>query len=123
MMKLSIEPITLHLRTTFRVAHGASDERFNVLVHLDEGVGEAPAVFYYGETQESIVAYLEALPDLGDDWCAMDSILGRLPAGPRAARAAVDIALHDLWGKRLGQPLYRLFGLDPVHLPMTSFTV
>jgi L-Ala-D/L-Glu epimerase len=123
MMKLRIEPITLDLKTTFRVAHGASDQRFNVLVHLDEGIGEAPAVFYYGETRQSIVAYLEALPDLGDDLYDMDSVLRRLPPGSRAARAAVDIALHDLWGKRLGQPLYRLFGLNPAHLPLTSFTV
>ena len=122
-MKLTIEPITLNLKTTFRIAHGADDQRFNVLVHIDEGVGEAPAVPYYGETQEKIVAYLKTIPDLGDDVFDIDGILARLPAGSRAGRAAVDIALHDLWGKRLGQPLYRLFGLNPGHLPQTSFTI
>ena len=122
-MKLSIEPITLDLKTTFRIAHGADDQRFNVLVHLDEGVGEAPAVPYYGETQAKIIAYLQSLPDLGDDWDDIDGFLARLPAGSRAARAALDIALHDLWGKRLGQPLYRLFGLNPRKVPQTSFTI
>ncbi len=122
-MKLTIEPITLNLKTTFRIAHGADDQRFNVLVHLDEGVGEAPAVTYYGETQEKIVAYLKSVPDLGDDLFDLDGILARLPPGSRAARAAVDVAMHDLWGKRLGQPLYRLFGLNPTHLPQTSFTI
>ncbi|MCX6068354.1 MAG: hypothetical protein NT121_21845, partial [Chloroflexi bacterium] len=78
-MKLTIEPITLNLKTTFRIAHGADDQRFNVLVHLDEGVGEAPAVTYYGETQEKIVAYLKSVPDLGDDLFDLDGILARLP--------------------------------------------
>jgi L-Ala-D/L-Glu epimerase len=122
-MKLIIEPITLNLKTTFRIAHGADDQRFNVLVHLDEGVGEAPAVTYYGETQDKIIAYLKTVPDLGDDLFDIDGVLARLPPGSRAGRAAVDIALHDLWGKRLGQPLYRLFGLNPSNLPQTSFTV
>src|SRR5215212_923505 len=91
MMKLHWEPITLDLKTTFRVAHGASDERHNVLVYLDEGVGEAAAVPYYGETQPGIIDYLRSVP--------------------------------DLWGKKLGQPLYKLLGLDPNRVPLTSFTI
>lgn len=122
-MKLTWEPITLDLKTPFRIAHGTSQQRFNVLVRLDEGVGEAPAVTYYGETQEVILQYLAQVPDLGNDPFDMDAVLSRLPAGSRAARAAIDVALHDLWGKRLGQPLYRLFGLNPEVLPLTSFTI
>jgi L-Ala-D/L-Glu epimerase / N-acetyl-D-glutamate racemase len=122
-MKLHWEPITLDLKTTFRVAHGAFDQRFNVLVYLDDGVGEAAAVPYYGETQEGIIDYLKSMPDLGDDPFDMDSVLARRPAGSRAARSAIDEALHDLWGKKLGQPLYKLFGLNPNNLPLTSFTI
>src|SRR6186713_1717515 len=122
-MKLYWEPITLDLKTTFRVAHGAFDQRFNVLVYLDDGVGEAAAVPYYGETQEGIIAYLKSMPDLGDDPFDMDSVLARRPAGSRAARSAIDEALYDLWGKKLGQPLYKLFGLNPNNLPLTSFTI
>jgi len=122
-MKLHWEPITLDLKTTFRVAHGAFDQRFNVLVYLDDGVGEAAAVPYYGETQEGIIAYLKSMPDLGDDPFDMDSVLARRPAGSRAARSAIDEALYDLWGKKLGQPLYKLFGLNPNNLPLTSFTI
>ena len=126
-MQLKIEPITLNLRTTFRVAHGASDQRHNVVVRLTQdgvtGSGEAAAVFYYGDTQDSLMTYLRTVPDLGSDPFALDSILDRLPAGPPAAKAAVDIALHDLCGKKLGQPLYRLFGLTPSPLPETSFTI
>ena len=122
-MKLHWEPITLDLKTTFRVAHGASDQRHNVLVYLDDGVGEAAAVPYYGETQQGIIDYLNSLPDLGDDPFDIDAVLAKRPAGSRAARSAIDEALHDLWGKKLGQPLYKLLGLNPNKLPLTSFTV
>lgn len=122
-MKLSWEPITLDLRTTFRVAHGASDQRHNVLVYLDDGVGEAAAVPYYGETQQGIIEYLKSVPDLGNDPFDLDAVLAKRPVGSRAARSAIDEALHDLWGKKLGQPLYKLFGLNPNNLPLTSFTI
>lgn len=126
-MRLSWEPITLDLKTPFRIAHGTSLQRYNVLVRLeegpDEGVGEAPAVVYYGETQDVILDYLARVPELGDDPFDLDAVLSRLPLGSRAARAAIDVALHDLWGKRLKQPLYRLFGLNPEALPRTSFTI
>ena len=122
-MKLRWEPITLELKTTFRVAHGASDQRHNVLVYLDDGVGEAAAVPYYGETQEGIIEYLKSVPDLGDDPFDMDAVLAKRPAGSRAARSAIDEALHDLWGKKLGQPLYKLLGLNPKKLPLTSLTI
>ena len=122
-MKLHWEPITLDLKTTFRVAHGASDQRHNVLVYLDEGVGEAAAVPYYGETQQGIIEYLKSVPDLGEDPFDIEAVLAKRPAGSRAGRSAIDEALHDLWGKKLGQPLYKLFGLNPNNLPLTSFTI
>jgi L-Ala-D/L-Glu epimerase len=122
-MKLSWDPITLDLKTTFRIAHGADDQRHNVIVHLEEGIGEAPSVFYYDETQQHIMDYLAALPELKGDPFDFDSILGQLPPGPLSARTAIEVALNDLWGKRLGQPLYRLFGLNPEKIPMTSFTI
>lgn len=123
-LSLNCQPVTLDLKTTFRIAHGASDQRHNVIVYLEEGLGESAVVPYYGDTQAGIVAYLEqAAGELGDDPFLMEDLLNRLPPGSPAARAAVDIALHDLWGKRLGQPLYRLFGLNPQTLPLTSFTI
>jgi len=123
-VKLIWEPVTLNLRTAFRIAHGVSDQRHNVIVRLDEGVGEAAAVPYYGDTQASLMAYLAGVGEkLGDDPFLIDEVLERRPPGSQAARAAIDIALHDLWGKRLGQPLYRLFGLDPKRVPQTSFTI
>ncbi len=123
-MRLTPEPVTLNLRTPFRIAHGVSQQRFNVFVHLDEGLGEGAVVPYYGDTQQGLVDYVLAAADhVGDDPFLIEDILDRLPPGPQAAKAAVDIALHDLVGKRLGQPLYRLFGVNPDRLPLTSFTI
>lgn len=124
MLPISYTPMTLNLRTTFRIAHGASDQRHNVLVRVGEGVGEAAAVAYHGETQAGIMAYLAEVGALeGDDPCLLEDLLAQLPPGSQAARAGVDIALHDLWGQRLGQPLYRLLGLNPARMPLTSFTI
>lgn len=126
MIPITYAPLTLELRTTFRIAHGASDQRHNVLVRVAEGVGEAAAVAYHGETQAGIMSYLESLGGFDDDPMlgeALEDVLTRLPAGSQAARAGVDIALHDLWGQRLGQPLYRLLGLNPEKIPLTSFTI
>lgn len=123
-LRLSGEPISLELERPFRIAHGTSDQRHNVIAYLEEGIGEGAVVPYYGDTQAGIMAYLEAASGyLGDDPCLIEEILERLPPGSRAGRAAVDIALHDLWGRRLGQPLYRLLGLNPESLPPTSFTI
>ncbi len=126
-MNITASPLTLNLKTTFRVAHGASDQRHNVLARIEHngliGYGEAAAVPYYGDTQDSLMAYIDAVPPLGDNPCALEDVLNALPEGAHAAQAAVDIALHDLWGKLLGQPLYRLFGLTPAPLPQTSFTI
>jgi L-alanine-DL-glutamate epimerase-like enolase superfamily enzyme len=126
-MKLSIQPLTLDLRTTFRIAHSAEDQRHNVIVRLTDGdltgLGEAAAVRYHGETQTGILDYLSRLGSLGDDPFRLEEILNSLPPGSRAARAAVDVALHDLWARRLGQPLYRLLGLSPERTPPTCFTI
>lgn len=126
-MKLTASPLTLNLKTIFRVAHGASGQRHNVLVQIEHegliGYGEAAAVPYYGDTQDSLLAYLNAVPPLGNTPYALEEMLRALPPGAHAAQAAIDMALYDLWGKLLGQPLYRLFGLTPAPLPQTSFTI
>jgi L-alanine-DL-glutamate epimerase-like enolase superfamily enzyme len=78
---------------------------------------------YYGETQQGIIEYLKSVPELGDDPFDLDAVLAQRPVGSRAGRSAIDEALYDLWGKKLGQPLYKLFGLNPNNLPLTSFTI
>jgi L-alanine-DL-glutamate epimerase-like enolase superfamily enzyme len=121
---LTWEGVTLQLRTTFRLASSTSDQRHNVIVHLAEGLGEAAAVPQFNDTQAGLMADLaRAAEGLADDPFRIEDLLNGLPPVSQAARAAVDIALHDLLGKRLGQPLYRVLGLDPRRLPPTSFTI
>jgi len=123
-MHITTEPLDLHLRTTFTLATGSSDVRHNVLVRVDEGLGEAPIVPYYKETTQGVMDYVaQVAPTLGDDPFQLEDILARLPRMSAAGRAAIDVALHDLVGKRLGIPLYKLFGLNPARAPETSFTV
>ncbi len=129
-MYLSYEPITLILETPFRIAHGTSEARHNVLVRIGdgehEGVGEAAPVRQHHETQTQVLDYLASLAENWpptDDPFQLEENLAALPPGSQTARAALDIALHDLVGKRLGVPLYRLFGLNPERAPRTSYTI
>lgn len=125
-MRLTAEPITLELRTPFRIAHGVSNARHNVLVHLGDGVGEAALTPYYATTQADVVTYVQALDAdtiFGDDPLALEDVLDRLPPGPPQARAALDIALHDCWARRIGRPLYQLWGLNPARAPISSITL
>jgi L-alanine-DL-glutamate epimerase-like enolase superfamily enzyme len=125
MMRLDYRIAELSLRHTFHIAHGASDTRRNVLVTIGEGLGEAAPVAYHRESAEGVTATLEQwrpqIEGLSDPG-ALHALLGRL-TGSAAARAAVDIALHDALGKRLGCSLRDLLGLRDLPLPATSFTI
>jgi len=117
------EPITLNLKTTFRIAHGASDQRHNVLVHIGDGIGEAAGVVQHGENQASIMAYLEKIKDQSWSTKYLEDTINNLPVGSQAGKAAIDIALHDHLGKELGIPLYELFGVNPQKAPETAYTI
>ncbi|HWL75308.1 MAG TPA: enolase C-terminal domain-like protein, partial [Burkholderiaceae bacterium] len=91
------------------------------------GYGEAAMPPYLGESQQSVSEFL-AKVDLGrfEDPFQLETILTEVDSiapGNTAAKAAVDIALHDLIGKLIGQPWYRVWGLDPRKTPATSFTI
>ncbi|MGD8902212.1 MAG: dipeptide epimerase [Anaerolineae bacterium] len=126
-MKITSEPISLNLETPFRIAHGTSLARHNVLVRITSGehygLGEAAPVRQHHESQDGVLAYLADLPPLDGSPFHLEEILSALPQGSQSARAAIDIALHDLIGKQLGIPLYRLFGLNPGSAPPTSMTI
>lgn len=126
-MKLSWEAYTLDLRVTWRIAHGASDQRHNVFAQIGQGeeagFGEAAGVPHHHETQEGILAYLQSVAERDWDPFQLEDQLNSLPPGSAAARCAIDLALHDALGKRLGQPVYRLFGLNPERAPQTSYTI
>jgi len=121
-------PLDLRLRHTFRIARGASDTRRNVVVEIEEdgrtGLGEAAPIRRYHEDPESAAAAALAMaPRLTDTRAFAHAAARAAVAGQRSAEAAVDMALHDLAGKRLGAPLYEVLGLDPRATPETSFTI
>ncbi|HVR71875.1 MAG TPA: dipeptide epimerase [Vicinamibacteria bacterium] len=121
-------PLDLRLRHTFRIARGASDVRENLLVELEHagevGLGEAAPIRRYGEDRASATAAVEAMAGRLAEPRAF-SVAARAAAvpGQRSAEAAVDMALHDVAGRRMGVPLYELLGLDRSRAPETSFTI
>ena len=126
-MELSARIVTLELAETFVISRGATETEHVAQVELRDrdvsGFGEAAPVDYHGETAESALAYLEEHAELiGDDPFALDEIEARLPQREWAARAAIDAALHDLQGKLLGLPVWRLLGLRRAG-PPTSWTI
>jgi L-alanine-DL-glutamate epimerase-like enolase superfamily enzyme len=119
--------VTLKLAETFVIARESSDEDDVVQVELRHGeiagYGEGAPIERYNESGASALAYLEAAaPLLGDDPFALEEIEARLPPGENAARAALDGSLHDLQGKLLGLPAWKLLGLPRIG-PPTSWTV
>ncbi len=130
-MQITVRPLALTLETPFKLSYGATTVRENVLVQVDDGtftgVGEAAVVPYTGETPARVSAYLNdpaVEAALGENALWLEDALDRLPPGESsAARAALDMALHDLWGQHLGQPLFRLWGLNPARSPRSSFTI
>ena len=130
-MQLSWAPYELQLRHTFTVASYSRTTTTDVQVEIRydgfTGYGEASMPPYLGQTVESVCAFLSKV-DLGQfaDPFQLDDILAyvdSLSPGDTAAKAAVDIALHDLVGKLLGQPWWRIWGLDAAKAPDTTFTI
>ncbi|HEX6664943.1 MAG TPA: enolase C-terminal domain-like protein, partial [Gaiellaceae bacterium] len=117
----------LELAETFVIARDATDVAEVVHVEIAHdgvsGFGEAAPIERYSETAESALAYVEEHAEaLGDDPFALDEIESRLAPAEWAARSAIDAALHDLQGKLLGQPVWRLLGLRRQG-PPTSWTI
>ena len=130
-MHLSFFPYELQLQHTFTVASYSRTTTPDVQVEIEYdgyvGYGEASMPPYLGHTVESVCAFLGKV-DLGQfsDPFQLEDILAyvdSLSEGDAPAKAAVDIALHDLVGKLIGQPWWRLWGLDAAKAPSTTFTI
>ena len=130
-LRMSFEPYELQLRHVFTVSSYSRKTTPGVQVRIDyqgiTGYGEASMPPYLGQSVETVTAFLRKvdLTRFNDPFC-LEDILGyvdSLSPGDSAAKAAVDIALHDLVGKLLGAPWYRIWGLDPSKAPDTTFTI
>ena len=130
-LHLRFFPYELELRHTFTMASYSRTSTPGVQVEITwEGVtgyGEASMPPYLGQSVASVTAFLERvnLSQFTDPFRLEDilSYVDSLSSGDSAAKAAIDIALHDLVGKLMGQPWYRIWGLDPGKAPSTTFTI
>jgi len=130
-MKLRFRPYELQLRHVFTIANNSRTTTPVMLTEVEFdgiiGYGEASMPPYLGESHKSAAEFLSKV-DLSsfNDPFELDDIIhyiDSLAVGNYAAKASVDIALHDLIGKILGQPWHKLWGLNPLKTPNTSFTI
>lgn len=130
-MRLSFEPYELQLRHTFTVASYSRKTTPDVQVKIEydgfTGYGEASMPPYLGQSVETVTKFLQKvnLEQFKDPFQTDDILtyVDGIGEGDTAAKAAVDIALHDLVGKLMGEPWYRIWGLNPGKAPNTTFTI
>ena len=130
-LALSFEPYELHLKHVFTLASGSRSTTPVMLTRIEfdgiTGYGEASMPPYLGESHETAASFLSKV-NLAqfENPFLMEDILDyveKVAPGNYAAKASVDIALHDLTGKMMKQPWYRIWGLNPERTPNTSFTI
>lgn len=131
-MNLRLHKFDLRLRHTFTISRESIDVQPTLIVELEEdglrGFGEATTNRYYGATYENMTAALESVRgdlasrpagDPAELWSDLSVQLAEHPF----AQCALDQAAHDLWGKKLGQPVYKLWGLTTEKNPVTNYTI
>ncbi len=124
--------VRLRLRHAWTTVMSSSDYRDNLHIQYERdgvtGRGEGAPIVRYKENAESARKAVESVADLlrsADPWQfskVLDEVFRRIE-GQYAAKAAIDIALMDWIGQKLGIPLYRYFGLDPRDAPVTTFSI
>ncbi len=124
---LTWQTMTLNLRNPFGLSYGVSTTRKSFWIRLrdDCGWGEGAIPYYYGISDESMIAYWDRMalrtdpyPDKVEEieqWMDMD--------GPAPARCAVEMALYDRVARMAGKPLYQLLGLPQSRGVLTSYTI
>ena len=131
-MTLHFHSFDLRLKHTFTIAHDSRDVQPTFIVELREGTlrgyGEATSNKYYGVTIEGMKAVLETVRSLVENytWGTPEDLWEQtypfLKENPFAL-CALDEAAHDLFAKRQGQKLYKIWGLSPEKNPLTDYTI
>ncbi|NTU95399.1 MAG: dipeptide epimerase [Bacteroidales bacterium] len=130
-MVLTFRPYDAQMKHVFTIANSSRTTTQLVLTEIEwdgyVGYGEAAMPPYLGETQASVIEFLRKvdLSRFSSPFEIQDilSYVDAISINNTAAKAAVDIALHDLVGKILGQPWWKIWGFNPATTPNTSFTV
>jgi len=130
-LKLRFRPYTLELKHVFTIATSSRSTTPVVLTEIEYdgviGYGEASMPPYLGESHATATAFLSKVNleqfknpfELETILDYVDSLEEKNPA----AKASVDIAMHDLVGKLMNQPWYNIWGYDKTKTPVTSFTI
>src|SRR5437764_8734637 len=129
-VRVTFEAFDLPLQNPFGISRRTTTVARNVLVRVEweglEGLGEAAQNAYYGECQESVLAWQPRLADaLPDGPLAIHQAVAALEHAAHhnpAARAGLELALWDLLGKRYGAPIWRLWGIA-AQVPLSSFPI
>jgi len=130
-MKLSFKPYTLNLKHQFTLAKSSRSTTPVVLTKIEHegftGYGEASMPPYLGESHESVINFLQKvdLEQFNDPFRLADILnyVDKIAPGNPAAKASVDIALHDLLGKMMKRPWYQIWGFSKENTPLTSYTI
>ncbi|HEY7393443.1 MAG TPA: dipeptide epimerase [Gemmatimonadaceae bacterium] len=132
-MKLQHDISIVHTTHPFVIARGGATEHRLIRIRLIdddglEGWGEAAPNRFYGETADTVLgalARLMPIVEAANPWHLedLDAELNRALRFNGSVKSAISAAAHDLMGKRLGVPVYTLWGLDPAKAPLSSFTI
>jgi L-alanine-DL-glutamate epimerase-like enolase superfamily enzyme len=132
-MKLTYKPYTLYFKRPFKIAHGTRSSTPIVIVEIEHegiiGYGEASMPPYLGESHETAIAFLKQVEPIIKKFqepFEIEMILNevdQIALYNNAAKACIDIALHDLIGKLKGQPCWQLFNADRNTTPYTTYTL
>jgi L-alanine-DL-glutamate epimerase-like enolase superfamily enzyme len=132
-MKVQHDISIVHTTHPFVIARGSTSEHKLLRIRVSdgdgvEGWGEAAPNRFYGETLETALGALERLKPIveaANPWMLEDieAEMNRALRFNGSVKAAISAAMHDLAGKRLGVPVYKLWGLDPAKAPLSSFTI
>ena len=130
-LQLSYKPYTLEMKHVFTISKNSRTTTPIVLTEIEfnglVGYGEASLPPYLSETQDTVATFLSKV-DLSqfENPFELENILTYIDSiaeGNTAAKASVDIAMHDLVGKLMNQPWFNIWGLDETKTPYTSFTI
>ncbi|MGB3778484.1 MAG: dipeptide epimerase [Tunicatimonas sp.] len=146
-MHLSLHPFTLKLRESFRISYETRDQQEILVAQLSDedaqgnpvsGLGESTENKYYGVTIARMQTELTALRETIENYALVNeprpageagtpehlwqTIQPHLSNSPFAL-CALDLAAHDLYGKKIGQPLYQRWGLNPAQAPVSNYTI
>jgi len=131
-LRITAKRVRLDLKHTWTISRESSDFKDNVILKLEKdgvfGFGEAaPSARYHEDWQSALnaIEHAKRILETADPWqfAECSEKVHREITGEYAAKAAIDIALHDWVGKKLGIPLYRYFGLDKSKTPITTFSI